>query len=277
MRISQMYYHVLHCHELNNRTRDSRSSRSAARILPHHKLILVTGGKGWVTIEKKRYPLRSGMLLYIAPNSPHIAELDADDPGSFLTVHFRCARVMLADDHWTVEDDAGKLSLPLVQEVKEYHPLAELFRRMVDGWMSRPPGYEFLARTMLQQVLIGIYQNGNKQVQSHSAMLKVEQAIAYMTQKRSARITVYEVAALVQLSPTYFSRIFKENTGFTMIEFFNRMKIDQAKEMLLEGDKKIKEVAQELGFKDEFYFSRLFRQLAGVSPSEFYGRKVHEV
>jgi AraC family transcriptional regulator, transcriptional activator for feuABC-ybbA operon len=58
-------------------------------------------------------------------------------------------------------------------------------------------------------------------------------------------------------------------------EFFNKIKVDKAKEIIIEGDKKIKEVAQILGFTDEFYFSRIFKKIEGISPTEFYHRNVH--
>lgn len=55
------------------------------------------------------------------------------------------------------------------------------------------------------------------------------------------------------------------------------MKIDKAKELILEGDIKIKAVAQTLGFTDEFYFSRIFKRMTGISPSEFQSKNVHGV
>ncbi|MNN92612.1 HTH-type transcriptional activator Btr [compost metagenome] len=79
------------------------------------------------------------------------------------------------------------------------------------------------------------------------------------------------------MSSTYLSRAFKEITEYTVIEFFNKLKVDKAKDMILEGDKKIKEVAQALGITDEFYFSRLFKKIEGISPSEFYSKNVHDV
>ena len=67
----------------------------------------------------------------------------------------------------------------------------------------------------------------------------------------------------------------KETTGYSVIEFFNKIKVDRAKELIIEGDKKIKEVAQVLGFTDEFYFSRIFKKIEGTSPSKFYIKNVH--
>ncbi|MNN93050.1 HTH-type transcriptional activator Btr [compost metagenome] len=78
----------------------------------------------------------------------------------------------------------------------------------------------------------------------------------------------------MQLSYTYLSRAFKEITGYTVIEFFNKLKMDKAKALLLEGDMKIKDVAQTLGYSDEFYFSRLFKKMEGLSPSEFQSKNV---
>ena len=77
----------------------------------------------------------------------------------------------------------------------------------------------------------------------------------------------------MQLSSAYLSRVFKETTGYSVIEFFNKIKVDKAKELIIEGDKKVKEVAQILGFTDEFYFSRIFKKIEGISPSEFYHQK----
>jgi YesN/AraC family two-component response regulator len=61
------------------------------------------------------------------------------------------------------------------------------------------------------------------------------------------------------------------------LDFFNKIKIDKAKELMIEGNKRIKQVAYEVGFSDEFYFSRIFKKIEGISPAEFYSKNVHEV
>lgn len=98
-----------------------------------------------------------------------------------------------------------------------------------------------------------------------------------MHQKIDQKITLGELAQFVHTSPAYLSRIFKRMTGYTVIAFFNQIKINKAKEMLIEEDKKIKEIALDLGFVDEFYFSRVFKQLEGVSPTEYKDKNVHDL
>jgi AraC family transcriptional regulator, transcriptional activator for feuABC-ybbA operon len=130
---------------------------------------------------------------------------------------------------------------------------------------------------MLQQLLLAISENLNKQSQNFAASLKVEKIIEYMHQNLNVKVTLPELSTLVQMTPFYMSRTFKEATGYTIIEYFNKLKIDKSKELLIEGNKKIKEVAKELGFVDEFYFSRMFKKAEGMNPSEFCSRIVHDI
>jgi YesN/AraC family two-component response regulator len=96
-----------------------------------------------------------------------------------------------------------------------------------------------------------------------------------MHENITKKLTLSQLSDMVGLSPTYLSRAFKERTGYSLIHFFNKLKIDKAKELIIDGDRKIKEVAKELGFGDEFYFSRLFKKIEGVSPLDFYNNNVH--
>lgn len=54
----------------------------------------------------------------------------------------------------------------------------------------------------------------------------------------NSKLTLTELSDRVQLSPAYLSRVFKDNTGYSLIGFFNKMKIDKAKELIIDGNKK---------------------------------------
>lgn len=134
-----------------------------------------------------------------------------------------------------------------------------------------------MAKTFLQQLLIAIYQSVRTQKQNYSLSLKIEKVIQYMRHNVHNKVTLAELSELVHVSPCYLSRVFKQITGYAVVEYFNKLKMDKAKELLIEGGKKVKEVARELGFADEFYFSRIFKKTEGISPSEFYSKNVHGV
>jgi len=276
MNSNQLFFHIHYC---NGRKLKEplRYPRKFSRTLSHHELILVTGGAGSITIGEKRHPVQEGMLYYIAPGVFHSFEPNPSKPAIFLTVHFSYARVSLYEGKWEVTDDMQPLGLQSAQSLKDAYSALDLFQKLVDCWNAKLPGYEFMSKTLLQQLFIAIVQHIKKQHPTDAASLKVEKIIQYMLQHISDKVTLNELSDLVQLAPTYLSRTFKETTGYSVIEFFNRMKIDKAKELLIEGDKKVKEVAQALGFTDEFYFSRIFKRNEGISPSEYCSKNVHGI
>jgi len=101
-------------------------------------------------------------------------------------------------------------------------------------------------------------------------------AMSYIRKNFTEKITLEEVAAEVSLSPTYFSRIFKEEAGQSFKSFLNNLRITEAKNMLRETDITLIEIASQVGFEDQSYFSRVFRNIVGVSPGRYrrtaYGR-----
>lgn len=276
MNIHKLFFYIHYCNCRQFKELDRYPSK-ITRTLQHHELVFVTGGKGCIIIGKKSYEVKEGMLFYVCPDVPHSIEKDAADPMCFLSVHFSYARVNFNDNKWDIKNAAEVLSLHPGQELKGYYHIEDIFKKLVYSWKAKQPGYEFISKTFLQQLLIAIYQNITKQSRNYSTTLKMEKIIQYLHQNINNRVTLTELSELVQLSSTYLSRAFKETTGYSVIEFFNKIKIDKAKELIIEGNKKIKEVAQALGFTDEFYFSRIFKRIEGINPSEYYSRNVHKV
>ncbi|WP_312729295.1 helix-turn-helix transcriptional regulator, partial [Enterococcus sp.] len=68
-------------------------------------------------------------------------------------------------------------------------------------------------------------------------------------------------------SPTYLSKIFKEATGVSPINYLIEIRLKRAKDMLKNDNLTIKEVASAVGYQDAYHFSKSFKKLYGVSPS----------
>lgn len=84
---------------------------------------------------------------------------------------------------------------------------------------------------------------------------------------RNEKIERY--AALCRMSTAYFYRDFRALTGMTPTQFRNQIRINIAKNDLLNTGMTVKEIAEKVGFDDTFYFSRLFRKITGQSPKQF--------
>lgn len=81
--------------------------------------------------------------------------------------------------------------------------------------------------------------------------------------------SIEQIAELLSVSQRYLSDTLKKETGKTSTEHLQLYLIDEAKNILLDPNKSISEVAYELGFEYPPYFSRLFKKKEGISPSEF--------
>lgn len=101
----------------------------------------------------------------------------------------------------------------------------------------------------------------------------IYEAEKYIEENYEKSITVSEIARHVGVSLSYLSRIYKEATGNTLINFINQKKIEKAKEYLLSTDMKIYEIAEALGFENATYFSYFFKKNTGLSPKEYNEQK----
>lgn len=92
-------------------------------------------------------------------------------------------------------------------------------------------------------------------------------AVNYIRNNYSS-ICLDDVAAAVGLNATYFSRLFKEETGKSYTEYLNRIRVEASKELLRKGVP-LAEIAQRVGFNDQSYFTTIFKKHEGVSPRKW--------
>jgi transcriptional regulator GlxA family with amidase domain len=98
---------------------------------------------------------------------------------------------------------------------------------------------------------------------------KIAQSITYMMQHLDQPLQVATLAANVNVSPSHFFVLFKRRTGRPPIDYFIRLRMQRACQLLRAGSLHVKEVAAALGYDDSFYFSRVFKSVNHVAPSEY--------
>ncbi|MNY61826.1 Xylose operon regulatory protein [compost metagenome] len=99
--------------------------------------------------------------------------------------------------------------------------------------------------------------------------LKVKMAIEYIREHYAKDISVVEIAAHLDIRSTYLSTLFKKETGKTLSEYMENIRIEKAKELLKDGHLRINEVAQMLGYNNPNYFASVFNKVVGIYPSEY--------
>lgn len=97
----------------------------------------------------------------------------------------------------------------------------------------------------------------------------VTKAQEYIRKNYTKDIALEEVAQAVDISPYYFSKLFKEETGVNFTEYLTGLRIETAKMLLKNREMSIKQVCLDSGYANPNYFSRIFKKWTGITPTEF--------
>ena len=91
----------------------------------------------------------------------------------------------------------------------------------------------------------------------------------YLNDNISEPIRLSDLSEKFSYSLSSIKRIFKNETGYTVIDYLNNIRIEKAKEMLVHSDSSVEDIAVTLGFSNAYYFSNCFKKKIGESPSKY--------
>lgn len=169
-----------------------------------------------------------------------------------------------------VSTDKVKPRLHLAGKVQA--KVEELMSEMLYEYRKEQKYYEINIKADLLKLLslIAREYDKNYDVADNSTLEKyreaVQNAIEYININYTKKIYINEVCKIAMMSQTYFSYIFKQITGKTMVEYTNFLRMQKAVDLLRNSNKSITEICFESGFKDLAYFNKVFKKETGLSP-----------
>jgi AraC family transcriptional regulator len=95
---------------------------------------------------------------------------------------------------------------------------------------------------------------------------KLHQVTDYIHEYLNHDLTLTEMASIVQMSPFHFARLFKQSTGLAPHQFVIRCRVERAKELLMQGERAIADIAVEVGFANQSHLTRHFKRIVGITP-----------
>lgn len=245
------------------------------RTIPDNEFVLISGGQGVATIEGRTCEVRAGTLLYFYPGMIHSLESNPEDPLVFFAIHFSYAQISYSNNIWGICKGPAKLPVKHVTEPSAYIKLSLILKNVINYWSEKSPGYELVCNGLFQQFLFELFKSITSCGINYGSSIKVKRAMEYINRNLDKKLTVSGIAAWVKLTPDYLSAAFKIFTGYPVIRYINKCRIDSAKTDLYGGKRRIKDIALKLGFNDEFHFSKVFKKYEGMSPREFCRRSVN--
>lgn len=101
----------------------------------------------------------------------------------------------------------------------------------------------------------------------------IRHILQYLSEHYNHDVSLDTLANMVQTNPSYLSRVFKEQTGYRISDYITNIRIEKAKELLIDDHLRTKDVALAVGYANERYFSQLFKKITGMSPTHYKKQK----
>lgn len=226
-------------------------------------LCYVTEGQGKLTVDGISFSVSAGQSFLTFPFSNVTIESERHSPWSYRWLEFRGLEVA-----WIISQTTFSKQRPVVNKMP-----VENFEDFFKIDLHNDAPYIKCRINSKIMLLLSYYLEyfpcDSAERNSYALMARDYIEKNY----RDSDCNVKKVADYIKIDRTYLYRLFKEETGASVIDYINNCRISKAVIMLSDRNISIKDIAFSVGFTDQMYFSRVFKKLRGVTPTEY--RRTH--
>lgn len=230
-------------------------------------LHFVSDGKGIFKFNGKEYELTRGDVFLVKPDTEVYYEADENTPWSYMWVGFNgikassyLASAGLEGDNVISKCENTPIIFSFVQQMIMYRhlTLANELRRES-------------ALLQIFSVLMEEYKHTlpKEERYDYPYQIYVDQAVDYIEHNYRSNIKINDLASYIGIDRSYLTNIFKSVMNLSPQEYLMHYRMEQSMSMLKNTDKKIGEIAINVGYGDQLTFSKMFKKHTGVSPSEY--------
>jgi len=241
--------------------------RQRSHGVNQHVLIYCVKGSGWAKIADKKYSLSAGDFVLLPADIPHEYAADEQAPWTIYWMHFKGTNSSDYVDMMLkrMGDHVASISF----QEKRLELFEEIYTSLERGYSIDNICYASLSL----QYFLGSCSFDNNYLALHEKTDSISLCVNYLQKHIDKPLSLNDIASAVNLSVSHFASIFKKNTGFSIIEYFNHLKTQKACQYLQFTDLRINEIADRLGIEDPYYFSRMFTKIVGTSPNKYRSRR----
>ena len=244
---------------------------SAVDIHMHsfYEIEFIVEGSGTVVLNGQNYRLGAGSLMLLTPIDFH--SLTPDTALEIINISFH-ESVVKPQLQNIFMNPAEKILLQLNErETDIFCRHTELLEREL---RANDEFSEGECENLLNTILVSIarYMRVTDNVAPCADVARLQASIRYLLKNFTQNISLGEVAAQSGYTPTYYSKIFRELTGRTYVQFLNLLKVNYARMLLSTTELSILETALTSGFDSLSNFARVFKETTGISPALYRKR-----
>lgn len=220
-------------------------------------ILYVVRGQGCCYVDDERVPLSAGHFALLDCYRPH--RYGTDTGWEILWIHYD--GVLARDYYEAVVNTRCQVIFP-----QNPYALMRGLERIYRMYHHEKRANEALISKNIVNILTGFLtaQTPGETGQSHSAA--IEELLSYITENIDQPLSLEELARRASLSPFYFSRVFKRETGYTLREYLLKTRVNRAKFYLKTTSLSLKEISYRCGYGSESTFCTTFRHATGLTP-----------
>lgn len=237
-------------------------------------MIYVMSGGCTYTIDGVSYRVKKGDMLVFNANVSHGKNVG---PGEeIMELHVGLGNISvegLPRNHLIPADEAP------VYNLQEYEQqFISCCSDICAEQENNLPGCELMIKVHVMRLMVNflkatktdIHRNRNtlSGIDSSDKTVIVNSLMNYMNENYMRPISLETISKKIYLSPAYISKVFKDETGETPINYLIKIRLSKAREMLIAGGRSVKSIAIAVGYDDAYYFSKLFKKYHGIAPSK---------
>ncbi len=236
----------------------------AREYMEEYIMIYCYSGVGHVKIKDDTWKVSSGDIVFCLEKMPHEYYSDKDEPWSILWAHFNGESVSEFLGLLEINLTSPTIHVGITPKISSvFH---EIFNHLERGYNLYSVIY---TSTLLQQIFSTILIiKMNKKINAEFD-ITIQKVIEYMNENIKRTLTLEELSKFAGVSKFGFVRRFKSQVGYSPIDYYNRLKIQKACEMLKLTNMNISEISGALGYSNPYYFSNAFKKIIGCSPKDY--------
>lgn len=234
------------------------------------ELLCLMRGKMTLVFQDRRFSMAPGDFAFVAPNTPHRDLFEADaEPEVFMA----CFSWAAESEFFQAVSNEALANLTNWRRSETLRTIMDLR----DQAVSDLPLDHILARSRLHALLLGLWSSilarretpgfpaEGTSDRRHDLMLRTRR---YIENHYHEHVSLEGIAAHLQVSSYYLSRVFSHESGFSLTAYLTSVRLQRAYEKLRDGTKNVSETAFAVGYESSAYFSRVFKQHFGMAPSK---------
>lgn len=223
----------------------------------HYVIVFVLDGEAEYSIGGEPHLLQKNNMYIFSPNLLRSGKTDPQNPWSFISIMF----------DMELNEEARNF---FDRSILAWHNMGtyqKLFSEASKAWTGKDPLFKVKCSMLLTEIVYQLFLS-NLPHQNTPHTKKLEYARSVIQQNFKNEISVEELAKSLDMSVSYFRRLFHKVYGYSPMQYIMNLRIENARDLLLSGEVNVTEAAHLSGFDDIYYFSRLFKAKTGVSPSK---------